>query len=233
MISRTILLPILCAMVVSACSEKAKPTETSFWPWFKSQKSELADLFSYETGAAGQNNPDLHKKMEDTVAEVGGKLRKVHPEFSPFFGYSDDTNTLTITVNGQAEHFAAVDDFVAAAPEVEGWKFIALKQPLSLGADTEIQSGTAKLKVVDWRYTKTKNSNGAFNFVIYVPNKVSDDAEGFKSLFSQLTRDFLGERFASTAVGEITVRQLPDSAPEGLLPFIDIHDDVSQAINKG
>jgi len=220
-------------MLVSACSDKPETTDTGFWPWFESQESELADLFSYETGAAAQDDPELQKKIEDTVAEVGGRLREEHPQFSPFFGFSEGTNKLIITVNGQADHFTAVDEFIASAPEIEGWSFIALKQPLTLGADTEIQSGTAKLKVGDWRYSKTKKEDGSFDFVIYVPNQVSDDPEGFERLFTQLTTDFLGERFASTAMGDIKVLQLTDDAPDGLLPFIDIHKDVSRSTNGG
>ena len=140
---------------------------------------------------------------------------------------------MIVTVHGQAEHFKAVDDFIASAPQIDGWKFVALKKPLSLDADVEIQSGSAKLKVGDWRYAKTKNTEGSFDFVIYVPNKVSDDSEGFDRLFTRLTMDFLGERFASSAVGEVTVRQLTDDAPDELLPFVGIHKDVSAGISNG
>ncbi len=45
--------------------------------------------------------------------------------------------------------------------------------------------------------------------------------------------DFLGERLASTAVGEVTVQQLPDDAPNGLLPLSDIHAEIVRSINKG
>ena len=233
MILRTITLVILSLTVFPACSEKTEATDIGFWPWFESREAELADFFSYETRAANQDDPGFQKKTEDTVAEVGEKLREVHPEFSPFFGYSDGTNKLFITVHGQAEHFTAVDEFIASAPEIDGWTFIALKQPLSLGADTEVQSGTAKLKAGDWHYTKTKNADGSFDFVIYIPNQVSDDPEGFERLFSRLATDFLGERFASTVMGDIRVNQLTDDAPDGLLPFIDIHADVSQSIKGG
>ena len=220
-------------MAIPACSEESKAAKTAFWPWFQTRESEFAKLFSYETGAAAQDDPKLEKKIEDTVGEVGTKLRSVHPEFSPFFGFSGGSNEMVVTVHGQAEHFKAVDDFIATAPQINGWKFVALKKPLSLDADVEIQSGSAKLKVGDWRYAKTKNTEGSFDFVIYVPNKVSDDPEGFDRLFTRLTMDFLGERFASSAVGEITVRQLTDDATDELLPFVDIHKDISREITKG
>jgi len=220
---------LLCVLLLTACSDQADSSKAGFWPWFEARDPELADLFSYDTRVAHQDDPEFQGKTNDAVDEVGAKLREVHPEFSPFFGFSDGTDKLFVTVHGQAEHFDAVDEFIAAAPEIEGWTFIALKQPLNLGADTEIQTGTTKMKVGDWHYSKTRNRDGSFDFVIHVPHEVSDDPEGFESLFTQLTSDFLGERFASTAVGEIKVVQQTDDAPVGLLPFADIHADVSQS----
>jgi hypothetical protein len=230
---RTIATLFLIAMAIPAYSDESKDATSAFWSWFQTRESEFAKLFSYESGAAAKADPKLQKKIGDTVGEVGAKLRSVHPEFSPFFGFSGGSNEMIITVHGQAEHFKVVDEFIASAPEIKGWKFVALKKPLSLGADTEIQSGSAKLKVGDWRYTKTKNAAGSFDFVIYVPNKVSDNPEGFDRLFTRLTMDFLGERFAAIAIGVVTVRQLAEDAPEGLLPFVNIHKDVSDGITKG
>jgi len=129
-------------MTIPAYSDESKDAKSAFWPWFQTRESEFAKLFSYETGAAAQDDPKLQKKIEDTVGEVGAKLRSVHPEFSPFFGFSGGSNEMIITVHGQAEHFKAVDDFVDSAPEIKGWKFVALKKPLSLGADTDARCQT-------------------------------------------------------------------------------------------
>jgi hypothetical protein len=231
--TRTIAFLLIFAMAFPAFSEESNARKTGFWRWFQARESEFAKIFSYKTGAAAKDDPKLQKKIDDAVSELGTKLRLVHPEFSPFLGFSGGSNELVVTVHGQSEYFKIVDDFVASAPKIDGWKFVALKKPLSLGVDTEIQSGSAKLKVGDWRYVKSKNSNGSFDFVIYVPNKVSDDPDGFDRLFTRLTMDFLGERFVSSALGEVTVRQLTADSPDGLLPFVDIHKDVSGAMTKG
>jgi len=230
---RTITALFLIAMVIPAYSDESKDTSSAFWSWFQTRESEFAKLFSYEIGAAAQDDRALQKKIQDTVGEVGTKLRSVHPEFSPFFGFSGGSNEMIITVHGQAKHFEAVDSLVDSAPSIKGWKFVALKKPLSLGVETEIQSGSAKLKVGDWRYTKTKNAEGTFDFVIFIPNKISDDPEGFDRLFTRLTIDFLGERFASSALGEVTVQQFTEDSPDELLPFVDIHKDVSAEKPKG
>ncbi|MGC4014019.1 MAG: hypothetical protein QM755_05795 [Luteolibacter sp.] len=229
---RTFLLSLMIAFVSFGCSKETNAGKIGFWPWFESRESEFADLFSYETGAAAQNDEQVQQKIEAAVKELGDRLREIHPEFSPFFGSSEGTNELTVSVHGHAEHFKAVDDFIASAPKIGRWKFIALKQPLSLDPDTEIQSGGVKLKVRDWLYAKTRNPRGTFDFVVYVPAKVSDDEAGFQRLFKSLIMDFLGERLASGVVGTVTVRELTADIPAGLSPFTGIFQDASGEAGK-
>ena len=81
---RTITLLLLIAMTIPVWSQDSKAAKAAFWPWFQTRESEFSKLFSYEAGAAAQDDPKLQKKIEDTVGEVGAKLRSVHPEFSPF-----------------------------------------------------------------------------------------------------------------------------------------------------
>lgn len=229
---RAFALPIVAVAALSACSKNPKTKQGEFWLWFQNHRAEFSELFNYTTQAAGRNDSKIQKKTETTVEEIGVKLREIHPEFSPFLGFADGLNEMTVTVNGQSKYFEAVDLFVSSAPAIDGWKFIALKQPLKLSADTEIQSGTAKLRVGDFRYTKSTNGNGSFDFVIQIPAKVSEDPDGFKRLLTQITMDLLGERLASTAVGIVTVVQLTDPTSSESLPLINIQADVSQAMKK-
>jgi|GEM_PF-5666027 len=225
---RTLILSISIAIGLSACSGNKPAATDHFWSWFKSREAEFAELFSYDTRVAARSDATLQKKTKDTINGVREMLRTVHPEFSPFFGVSNGTNELVVTVNGQSELFETVDGFIASAPPIDGWKFTALKQPLSLAAETEIRSGTVQLKVDDFRYTKSRNANESYDFTIHVPAKVSDDPEGFLNLFTRLTMDFLGERLASTVVGKIDVVELSDASAQDLLPLVDIHADVSR-----
>ena len=66
-----------------------------------------------------------------------------------------------------------------------------------------------------------------------MPNKVSDDPEGFNGLFMQLMQDSLGERLANTAVESIKVAQNPSPLPPGLIPFSQIVPDINKALKKG
>ncbi|GHC68064.1 hypothetical protein [Roseibacillus persicicus] len=210
-------------------SEKAK----EFWDWFELRGDRMAELFSYETGAKAQDDPKLQKKIEDGVGFVGDKMREVNPMFSPFFGFANGENTLTVTVHGDAEYFDDVDRFIAAAPKIKSWNFVALKQPRKMAPEMEIQTGSFKLKVGDWNYSKVKTKSGAFDFTIFVPNKVSDDQEGFDRLFVQVLTDTLGERLGNTVIGKVRTVQSPKELPEGLLPFTDIGADIQKATESG
>lgn len=228
-IAALVLCQFACLISLAQADSTAKKT-SEFWEWFDLRSDQMAQLFSYETGAKAQSDPKLQKKIEDSVGFVGDKMREVNSEFSPFFGFANGENTMTVTVHGDAKYFDAVDRFIAAAPKVEGWNLVALKQPRKFAAEMEIQTGSARLRVGDWKYSKARTKTGAFDFTIYVPNKVSEDQEGFDRLFGQLLTDTLGERLGSTIIGEVQTIQNPTKPPKGLLPFTDIGTDVQKAL---
>jgi len=146
--------------------------------------------------------------------------------FSPFFGYRNGTNELMITVGGQKQYFASVEQFVATAPKISGWTFIALKPPLNFDADTEIKSGSVTLKLGDMRYTRQPEGEGSFTFTVFVPSDTSIDPDGFRRLCSRLIEDSLGERLAATAIHSVEVRQLTPTNQTGLHEFIHVHRDL-------
>ena len=47
-------------------------------------------------------------------------------------GFPDEEQELIITAEGQADLFGAVYEVIAEAPILKSWKFIALKQPVSV-----------------------------------------------------------------------------------------------------
>ena len=148
---------------------------------------------------------------------------------TPFFGYKEGANTLTITVAGRQQSFASVDQFLLSAPAVDRWKFVALKSPLNLGPHTEIKSGSVLLKLDEVRYTRQPNADGSFDFTVFVPVKVSDDPQGFQRLFTRLLEDLLGERLAATLPHSVKVQPL-QAAPTGdLREFIHVYQDTLAA----
>ncbi|MCE9612144.1 MAG: hypothetical protein K8R23_18255 [Chthoniobacter sp.] len=216
-------------MFFTGCS-KTKPAgdaTAEFWTWFTAQSAEYARLLSYETHASAPNDSERQKQVEQAVADTASRLRRINPEFSPFFGYSGGANKLMITVGGQKQLFAAVDQFVSTAPKIAGWTFVALKPPLNFDAATEIKSGSVALKLGDMRYSRQRQGDGSFAFTVFVPSNVSSDPDGFRRLCTRLLEDSLGERVAATAIHSLEVRQLDATSQPDLLEFIHVHRDIT------
>ncbi len=224
-----LLLILACVMFATGCSKhnSAGDATTEFWTWFAANSSEYARLLSYEENAASPDDPKRQKRVEQVVSDTATHLRRIHPQFSPFFGYSEDTNKLMITVFGEKQFFGEVDRFVSTAPKIAGWSFVALKPPLTFSADTEIKSGSVTLKLGDMRYSRQAQADGSFAFTIFVPSNVSSDPDGFRQLCTRLLEDSLGERVAATAIHSVEVRQLDANSPTGLLEFIQVHRDIT------
>jgi hypothetical protein len=226
------LISLLALLVFSAGCAKTKSAgdaTTEFWTWFAAHSAEYASLFSYEQHAAAPNNSEREKLVAQAVADTASRLRRINPEFSPFFGYSNGTNKLIITVGGQKEFFAAADQLVFGAPKIPGWTFIALKPPQDLDGNTEIKSGSVSIKLGDMRYTRQPQGDGSFAFTVFVPFDVSSDPDGFRRLCSRLIEDSLGERLAATAIRGVEVRQLDATSKAGLFEFIHVHREISNA----
>ena len=68
---------------------------------------------------------------------------------------------------------------------IDGWTFVALKPPLNVGSDSEVQSGSVSLKPGEMRYLRKARGDGSFDFTVFVPSRVSDDPDGYRRLLEQ------------------------------------------------
>ncbi len=96
----------------------------SFWKWFKKQER---DFFKVVKN---------HERIdEDFLNKLTPQLQQINENFYCVTGMADDdTAELIISTDGIIKEFVFAEEFVAAAPEIKGWKFTALKP--STGADT-------------------------------------------------------------------------------------------------
>ncbi len=88
-----------------------------FWRWFK--KHEKAFLKAVK----------LHKNVDDDfLHKLTPVLRQLSEDFYCVTGMADDTTAeLIISTDGIIKEFVFAEEFVAAAPSINGWKFTALK----------------------------------------------------------------------------------------------------------
>ncbi len=120
---------------------KHKPIETKeeFWDWFASNESEFGA--AVRTKDAGQ----MERRIFGPLAQ---RLNELRPD-SIFFqmGMADSsTAELVLTPEGIPKNIGFTEELVAAAPQLTGWMFTALKRPekstyielngLAFGVDT-------------------------------------------------------------------------------------------------
>jgi hypothetical protein len=97
-------------------------TDTQFWDWFISNEKYFIEAIRKQ------------KKIEKNFfRKLAARLHEWEYSFSFLAGMNDDhTAELIFTAEGDPALIPLVEDFVAAAPHVEGWKFIALKPRMDI-----------------------------------------------------------------------------------------------------
>ncbi|MBS1638350.1 MAG: DUF695 domain-containing protein [Bacteroidetes bacterium] len=103
-------------------SQKEEPISnyTDFWQWFQLNEK----MFRKTIGNAQRMEQEFFNKLSP-------KLDQLHKDIYMLAGMSDaGTVELILTPEGRIHNFVFVEDLVAAAPPIDGWKFTALKPAL-------------------------------------------------------------------------------------------------------
>src|SRR4051812_1581847 len=88
-----------------------------FWNWF----ARNAKTFHKVVKEQGNVNKDFFDKLSP-------KLKELKDGFWYLTGmYDDNAAELVITADGTIKNIVFVEELVLAAPNIEGWKFTALK----------------------------------------------------------------------------------------------------------
>lgn len=190
-----------------------------FWKWFASQSTFFSEGMAYK-----DNPTDVDRAAQTQIVhDVAIRLKTVHPEFHPFFNAGESSRKLIISVQGQQQYFAEVEDFVRQAPAISGWSFTALKPPVPLDPVAEIQTGTIKVKFSEIKYSISVDG-ARCSLVMYFPFKASNQ-EQWDGLAASLCEDALGERLSAIANASVTAKQLPTVDDKKLKPLTGLYSD--------
>ncbi len=105
-------------------SKKENPVNTyeDFWNWFGNNSNEFYNLvkshYNIQHGFFDKLTPKL-AQLKDGYSFLTGM-------------YNDTTAELVITADGDPQNIVFVEELVAAAPQINGWKFVALKPALDI-----------------------------------------------------------------------------------------------------
>lgn len=105
-------------------SSKGQPLKSydDFWAWFQKNEKDFFYLV--------KNRKDIEKGFFNKLAV---KLNEIKEGYFYLTGmYDDYTVELVLTADGNAKNIVFVEELVAAAPQIAGWKFTALKPALHI-----------------------------------------------------------------------------------------------------
>lgn len=105
--------------------DQDKPIEnyTDFWAWFSQNQSAFHKVI---------RSKDTEKISKEVFGPLGEKLVQIKDGFFFLAGMLDDSTVdLVFTADGDPKNIVFVEELVAAAPELSGWQFTPLKQPVN------------------------------------------------------------------------------------------------------
>lgn len=97
-------------------------TYKDFWDWFLTKEKDFFEVMK------------SHQNIETDFFDVmAPKLRQINEGYYFLAGMSEDSVAeLIITVDGDIKNIVFAEELIAAAPQLEGWKFTALKPEMNL-----------------------------------------------------------------------------------------------------
>jgi hypothetical protein len=102
---------------IFAKKEDAIQSYGDFWVWFQQHEKTFFKVV--------QQHSNIERDFLDQIAP---KLQQLQEGFFFLTGmYSDDTAELILTADGAVRNMVFVEELVAAAPQIAGWRFTALK----------------------------------------------------------------------------------------------------------
>ena len=185
----------------STISNFMNKSTTQFWDWFS--KNNKPYLFIHQVDLEERERlldalmKELHKYCDELFFEMGG-----HP---------DDVQELIITAEGKKENFAMAEDLVKAAPEIQGWKMIALIPPRD--ADFEINFEGVVLKPGEMWFFPLQNEKdlSKIGIRVFINNyELIKESSFFMSALYKVLDVILGEKSFALDLDYVDADELPD-----------------------
>ncbi len=205
-----------------------------FKKWFGNKKEEITD-YSHENFWSWfeANEKTFHTVLKDRndveknfLRHVLARIDMIHPGLFALAGMADEhTAELIITADGKIQNFVFVEELIATAPALNGWKFTSLKQPHSIEDVTITMEG----------YTFNQDnlffySNDQPGFpdqidisVVYPPFAEEDRQVIIKGIFLFL-EIFLGELHLATTIDRIQIAGKEENENTVLTPISKLKD---------
>ena len=180
----------------------ATTTETSltsyqdFWAWFGEYEQEFHQIV--------KDKGDIE---HDFLAKISLKILEVKDGFYFLTGMvDDDVAELIVTADGAIKNMAFIEDFVAAAPAIKGWKFVALKPALNNDAlSIEMEGYTFSNKNIHFYANNRPDYPDEINITIVHDDLNKENRDLITNGIYLFLDNFLGELDFATTIDRLTV----------------------------
>ncbi|RPD42913.1 DUF695 domain-containing protein [Chitinophaga barathri] len=187
-------------------------TNASFWKWFARHDKEFYKVLDKGT--------DIDSRFMDKVIP---QLHQLNEHFYSLAGkYDEQTVEMVISAEGDIKSFVFVEDLVAAAPPLRGWKFTALKPGLGF---SEIKIGMNGYEFSSQNISFYSNENNEYPDEIDITFVHTDYNEENKKEIGNgimiFLENALGELDTATLIDNI---QFGSGIGETLIPLEKLED---------
>ena len=176
-------------------SSKADPI-AGFWQWFSKNQQRLRQF---------ESDPNKY------LAEFLKQAKKIKAGLAiELEAPQDGVINLTVSADGNVELFELVQQIVAKAPVIKGWKIIAFRQRMAFAAvsDMLIKAGDLQLDPKKIKFLPVVE-NGLLNLIIYVPGVNDENYSQVAYAGLLLLDNVLGEYDCATKVHSYDFHDLP------------------------
>jgi Family of unknown function (DUF695) len=184
-----------------------KRNNVDFWAWFAQHASPFHRIV--------KNDEQVDA---DFLEKIMPRLQSINDQFYCLTGmYDNDTAELIVTAEGDIKSFVFVEELIARAPAIAGWRFTALKPP------TNMQSFSLNMNEYKFENGNIRfyyNEDAAYPDEINISLLYDHYTEENKDIVSQgcllFLENSLGELNMATQIDEVVVAA---ACPEGKDPI--------------
>jgi hypothetical protein len=189
-------------------------TYTDFWNWFLKYEKDFLRVV--------QKGENIHKDFFDKLSP---KLDEVHDGIYFLTGmYDDQTAELVLTPDGVIKNIYAIEELINAAPEIEGWKFTALKQAVDI-KDVGIKYDNFEFNKDNLKFYPNINKNcpDEIDLILVYDHYTEDKKAAVSNGVYIFLDNFLGELHSVTLIDNMKVIG-SEEVSEELIPIEKLKD---------
>ena len=187
------------------------PSPSIFWNWFEENRENLTTTFcDIAKLSASEASATRYEEINATMNGLMEALHEYDKRLFPYAGLNKEAVIeLIFTAEGNVEAFPAAHALKAEAPEIDGWRFIALKPRADKDQMVEIRTPNGDMASDMVQYALIEVTEGT-GLIMVIKSNEKEPSEEEAFMCANLAETILGEEdFASKidAFQVITFRQ--------------------------